>query len=182
MKNYVKIILYAYPLLKTVDKDYEEHIRNRALLSYDGRWTAEQTAEYLAEEILNMRRLEELKEKVERVLSRLTDVDKTLVEIRYFGKGRKLQGFLQKQKNPLTKRSWTERSYFRYQERLGEKIASLLALEGITEEKYKREFSPIDVMQKIEQMLKRRGMYELKACCGQVIPPFHRADGVAALG
>ncbi|MBP3422500.1 MAG: hypothetical protein J6K86_01910, partial [Clostridia bacterium] len=54
LKNYVKIILYAYPLLKTVEKDYEEHIGNKALLSYDGRWTAEQTAEYIAGEILEM--------------------------------------------------------------------------------------------------------------------------------
>lgn len=182
MKNYVKIILHAYPFLKTVDKDYEEHIKNRALLSYDGSWTAEQTAEYLAGEILNMRRLEWLKKTLEEVLQKLTDVERTLTEIRYFGKGRMLKGFLQKQKNPFTKRAWTERSYFRYQERLGDKIASLLVLEGITEEVYERELASIDVLQKIEQMMKRRGRYELKARQGQINPPFHRADGAAVLG
>ncbi len=155
MKNYVKTILCAYPFLKTVEEDYEEHIRNRALLSYDGRWTAEQTAEYLAEEILNMRRLEWLKGKIEGVLNKLTDVEKTLAEIRYFGKRRKLKSFLKKEKNPLSKRAWTERSYFRYQERLGDKISSLLALDGLTEEIYERELASIDVIQKVEKAASR---------------------------
>lgn len=157
MKNYVKIILHAYPFLKTVEEDYEEHIKNRALLSYDGRWTAEQTAEYLVNEILNMRRLEWLKRKIERVLDKLTDVERTLVEIRYFGKTRKLKSFLEKEKNPLSKRRWTERGYFRFQERLGNKIASLLILEGLTEERFERELAPIDVIEKIAQRVKRRG-------------------------
>lgn len=155
MRNYVKIILHAYPFLKTVGEDYEAHIRNRALLSYDGRWTAEQTAEYLAAEILNMRRLEWLKARIENALGKLTDVERTVTEIRYFGKGRKLKGFLQKQKNPLSKRAFTERSYFRYQERLGDKISSLLALEGVTEEVYRRELAPIDVIQKIAKTAER---------------------------
>lgn len=155
MKNYVKIILHAYPFLKTIEKDYEEHIRNRALLSYEGKWTAQQTAEYLAEEILNMRRLEWLKERIEKMLGKLTDVERALTEIRYFGKGRRLKSFLEKQKNPLNKRSWTERSYFRYQERLGEKISSLLVLSGVTEEVYERELAPIDVIQKIAKAERR---------------------------
>ena len=152
LRSYVKTILHAYPFLKTVGEDYEEHIRNRALLSYDGRWTAEQTAEYLATEILNMRRLEWLKTKIENVMGKLTDVERTLTEIRYFGKGRKLKSFLQKQKNPLSKRAFTERSYFRYQERLLDKISSLLILDGVTEEVYRRELAPIDVIQKVEKV------------------------------
>ena len=155
MKNYVKIILHAYPFLKTVGEDYEEHIRNKALLSYDGRWTATQTAEYLAGEILNMRRLEWLKDKIEKTLAKLTDVERTLAEIRYFGKGRKLKTLFEKGKNPLSKRAWTERGYFRCQERLGDKLSSLLALEGVTEEVYERELAPIDVIQKIEKSVRR---------------------------
>ena len=160
MKKYVKIILHAYPFLKTIEKDYEEHIRNRALLSYEERWTAQQTAEYLAEEILNMRRLEWLKDRIEKMLSRLTDVERALTEIRYFGKGRRLKSFLEKQKNPLTKRGWTERSYFRYQERLGEKLSSLLVLNGVTEEVYERELAPIDVIQKIFKAEQRARVFQ----------------------
>ena len=170
LKNYVKIILHTYPFLKTVGQDYEEHIRNRALLSYDGRWTAEQTAEYLATEILNMRRLEWLRVKIENMLDKLTDVERGLTEIRYFGKGRKLKSFLQKQKNPLSKRAFTERGYFRYQERLLDKISSLLILDGVTEEVYRRELASIDVIQKIAKtaeracaLQKRRGQVRVES-------------------
>ena len=52
MENYTKVVLYAYPLLRTVGEDYAEHIRNKALLSYDSAMTTERLAEYLAEEIL----------------------------------------------------------------------------------------------------------------------------------
>ena len=51
LENYAKTILFAYPLLKTVEKDYEEHIRNKALLSFNGRTTALALAEYLAQDL-----------------------------------------------------------------------------------------------------------------------------------
>ena len=56
MENYVKVALYAYPILRTVSEDYAEHIRNKALLSYDSGKSAEQLAVYLAEEILQKAR------------------------------------------------------------------------------------------------------------------------------
>lgn len=89
LENYTKVVLYAYPLLRTVGEDYAEHIRNKALLSYDSAMTTERLAEYLAEEILCKERLEWLKRTVEDVLSRLSDVERTLVAIRYFGKTKK---------------------------------------------------------------------------------------------
>ena len=156
MKNYVKIILYAYPLLKTVEKDYEEHIGNKALLSYDGRWTAEQTAEYIAGEILEMRRLEWLKEKVKEVLASLTDVEKTLVAIRYFGKSKRIKTFLKEEKNPLKSGKWTERSYFRRQARLGDKIGGAFALAGLTEEVFLEDFAHIEIFKRVAQLLEKR--------------------------
>ncbi|MBO5277074.1 MAG: hypothetical protein J6B05_00295 [Clostridia bacterium] len=156
LKNYVKIILYAYPLLKTVEKDYEEHIGNKALLSYDGRWTAEQTAEYIAGEILEMRRLEWLKEKVKEVLASLTDVEKTLVSIRYFGKSKRIKTFLKEEKNPLKSGKWTERSYFRRQARLGDKIGGAFALAGLTEEVFLEDFAHIEIFKRVAQLLEKR--------------------------
>ena len=156
LKNYAKVILYAYPLLRTVEKDYEEHIGNKALLSYEGRWTAEQTAEYLAREILEMRRLEWLKAIVKKTLDGLSDVEKTLVAIRYFGKRKGVKALLSDEKNPLKESGWTERSYFRKQERLGEKLTELFALAGLTEEVFKREFANIDIFKKVARALEKR--------------------------
>ncbi len=151
LKNYAKAILYAYPLLATVEEDYESHIKNKALLSYDNGKSAVEIATYLAGEILEMRRLEWLKGKVAEVLARLTDVERTLVEIRYFGKTKRLKCLLQKQKGtqPLRKPFLTERTYFRRQQRLGEKLCGLFTLYGLTEDRFLTEFLPMEIFRKI---------------------------------
>ncbi len=139
LKNYAKAVLYAYPLLKTVEEDYEAHIKNKALLSYEK--SAERVATCLAGEILEMRRLEWLKAKIGEVLQGLTEVERTLVAIRYFGKSKQMKALMQK--------PWTERTYFRKQQRLGEKLGGLLVLNGVTEECFMRELLPIEMLQKI---------------------------------
>ncbi len=151
MKEYAKIILYAYPLLATVERDYEEHIRNRAILSYGDRWNAQQTAEYLAGEIICMRRLEWLKARLSEVFAKLTDEERVLVKIRYCGKSKKSRS----EKNEAEQRiaTWTERTYFRRQARLGEKLGALLTLAGVTEEVYLNEFSQMEMFEKISRYL-----------------------------
>lgn len=152
MKNYVKSILFAYPLLKTVGKDYEEHIKNRALLSYDSNKTAEELAEYLAEEILQMHRLEWLKARVELVLEKLSGVERTMVEIRYFGKSKGVKKLVGTGIGEgLQRASFPERTYFRKQRRLGEKLGSLFVLAGMTENIYERDFADIELFKEIDK-------------------------------
>ncbi len=143
MKEYAKAVLYAYPLLKTVGADYEEHIKNKAVLSYFTPQGAYKAAEYLAGEILEMRKLEWLKSKVEEALRKLTETERALIAARYFGKRRK-----------AADKPWTERTYFRKQLRLGEKIAGLLTLSGLTEGVYEKEFAQMETFRKIERCLR----------------------------
>ena len=56
LENYVKVVLYAYPILKNVGQDYQQHIQNKALLSYKSEALAERLVEYIAEEIINKRK------------------------------------------------------------------------------------------------------------------------------
>ena len=151
MKNYARIILYTYPLLRTVEKDYEEHIGNKAILSYEGRWTAEQTAEYIAGEILEMRRLEWLKNTVRGILEKLSKEERALVAMRYFGKKKIL-------KTANGGDAWTERSYFRKQAKLGEKLGEAFVLSGLTEELFIQEFAKMDIFRKVERVLEKRRM------------------------
>ena len=72
MENYVKEILFGYPLLKTIEEDYALHIKNKAVLSHNCATSAEKLAEYLAGEILAMRSLENLKRIVGNVLDKLS--------------------------------------------------------------------------------------------------------------
>ena len=144
--------MYVYPLLGTVEKDYEEHIRNKALLSYDSSTTARRLAEYLAEEILAMRKLEWLKGKVEELLNGLSDVERILVRIRYFGQRKKIQA-LKARQGQEEKGGWSERSYFRRQARLAQKIGATLEKLGLSEEIYNRELLGLEIVKKIHNFV-----------------------------
>ncbi len=145
MENYAKVILYTYPLLKTVGKDYADHIRNKALLSYESAWDTERLTEYLAEEILRKERLEWLRSVVEEVLAELNDLEKALVAIRYFGKRKRTKAACQD--------NMSERDYFRRQQRLAEKLNKLLGEKGLTEEVYLRDFAGLDIFEKIHRFV-----------------------------
>ncbi len=153
LENYVKVVLYVYPLLKTIGKDYEEHIKNKALLSYKATRT-EDLAIYLAEEILAKEKLEWLKDAVDEVLGKLSDVERTLIAIRYFGKRRKVRTFLRlKERNERGLNEWSEREYFRKQKRLSDKVGAMLAVSGLTKEKYEKEFSKMELFEKVDKFV-----------------------------
>ncbi len=149
-------MLYAYPLLKTVGQDYEQHIRNKALLSYDGKWNTVRLAEYLAEEILRKERLEWLKGVIDKVLDKLSETERALVALRYFGKRRKKRpcadgGTAQGQTNCIP--AWSDRTYFRMQRKLSQKVGAMLTAAGLTERVFERELAPIEMIAKIHRFV-----------------------------
>ena len=159
MENYAKAVLYAYPLLKNVGREYDEYIRNKALLSYRSASPAWALAETIAEQIVEKQKLEWLKERVEKVLARLDDTERTLLAVRYFRGGGRSGGLLIK-KTPVEadgKRAeiaaWSERKYFRRQSRLAEKVGAMLCGVGITEEVFEREYAPLDTFRKIYEFV-----------------------------
>ena len=157
MEKYMKAVLYAYPLLKTVEEDYAEHIRNKALLSYNSRLTTQELAEYLAEEILHKNRLSWLKNVVEQTLARLSETERTLLEIRYFGKKRKLRFCLneQSEQNGEACFVWSERKYFRMQQKVGEKVSAMLKVAGVTKPVFEGELAEIDIFRKVLRYIER---------------------------
>lgn len=143
MKEYVKTILYAYPLLKTIEKDYQEHIVNKAILSYRGQASTMCEAEYLAKEIMEKRNLAWLKTCVEEVLLMLSDTERTLIAVRYFGRVKKIKkGAVSSKAEGVKKRKrvLSERTYFRVQNRLVQKLAELLAGVGLSERAFDEMF------------------------------------------
>lgn len=146
MENYAKVILYTYPLLRTVGKDYADHIRNKAVLSYESSWGTEKLAEYLAEEILRKERLEWLKSVVDEILGELNDWERDLVNVRYFAKGRK-------RAQARCRENMSEREYFRRQQRLAEKLNKMLREKGVTKEIYLRDFAVMDIFEKIHRFV-----------------------------
>ena len=115
MENYIKAVLYAYPLLKTVGEDYAEHIKNKAVLSYHTPRGTQRLAEYLAEEILRKNCLLWLRDVIEKTLAKLSELERQLIEMRYFGK-RRNAALTYRGKDGVEK-PWSERKYFRYNTR-----------------------------------------------------------------
>ena len=187
MENYVKVVLYAYPFLQNVGRDYEEHIQNKAILSYRSNKTAEEVALYLAEEIIRQRELVALKNLIDGVLDKLSTVEKLLVQIRYFGKERKMKKCLQPVKEGGYE-NWSESKYFRRQNRLTEKVQAMLLSAGLTKEVFEKKFAQDDIFKEAIKILKRR---ERKVCDNErswlrferkkVNLPLRKVDGEAVL-
>lgn len=146
LKEYVKAVLYVYPLLKTVETDYAEHIKIRALLSYRSPKTTEEQLEYLANEIIEKRRLQTLKHIVEHVLDKLCDEERALVWARYFTKKEKIR--LQDGADSMS-------TYFRKQSRLYTKLCAMFGVAGLTEEKFDREYAPMALLRLAAKKAKR---------------------------
>ena len=154
MENYVREILYGYPLLKTVGKDYEIHIRNKALLGSNA--DGLRLAEYLAGEILQMDKLETLQGIVKGALDRLTEEERILIEGRYFGKRKKLRDFL-KRRAESGQAVWSPRTYARRQQAAESKVCALLFCAGITKDRYLQEFATTDIFKKVRQYWESKG-------------------------
>ncbi len=156
MENYAKAVLYAYPLLETVDKDYEEHIYNKAILSYRSEKRAEELAEYIAGEILEQRKLVWLKDLLERALRGLNETENAFIAVRYFGKGGKIKRAFA----PATEKegALSESKYFRLQRKLGNKIGERLVALGLTKEVFERDFGKMKIFQGIFRRMERKGL------------------------
>lgn len=145
-------MLYAYALLDTVSEDYEEHIRNKAVLSCLRTEPAGRIAEKIAWEILEKRVLETFKAKAEGILSMLTDTERTLVAIRYLGKGRSVKESLLNGASG----GWSERKYFRAQARLLDKLCILFERAGLTKGYFEEELIHIDIFAKVRSALQKK--------------------------
>ena len=151
MEEFVKEVLYAFPLLKTVEKDYEEHIENKAVLSYKSNLSTENLAEYIVGEILEKERLTWLKGVVSGVLDKLNDLERAMVGVRYFGHKRK-----EKLPAGTALGAWSERTYFREQERLGKKLGGMLTAAGLTAEVFEKWFAPTQLFETVHKYAKKR--------------------------
>lgn len=142
--KYAKAVMYAYPLLKSVEKDYDQYIQNKALLSY--KCEAFTAAWTIAKRIQEKRSLVWLRERVDKLLKVLSQSERALVEARYFGKKSAENG--------------TEcgRSYFRRQNRLAKKIACVLSELGVTQEVFDKAFAEMDIFQSIYRFAERKGV------------------------
>ena len=150
MENCVKTVLYAYPVLQRAEEAYAHHIRNRAVLSCDGRMDTEKLTEYLLEEILQKRRLEWLKNTIDEVLNRLNALERALIEAAFLKKRRKIKRVVDKSiKQVLNIKSWSDHTRLRFLNRAFQKVKAMLIAQGLTKTRFEEEFLSIETIGKI---------------------------------
>jgi hypothetical protein len=151
LEKFVKAVLYAYPLLETVEKDYDEHIYNKAILSYKSERSAEVLAEYILGEIVEKNRLVWLKALVQRVLNGLSETERAFISAKYF---RKQNAGLENKKNGESEVS--ESTYFRLQQRLGNKVGERFVANGLSKEVFDSDFSQMTIFKELLARLSKQ--------------------------
>ena len=145
---YEKLILYAYPQLLPLAESSERAAENKALLSFRSYERADMIAERIAEELRSAGQLRILHAEVEAILPHFTQEERFLLEYKYFRRREALRKY-----GEVTL-SFSERSYFRRQRALLEKVSSLLKARGITEENFCLRFASYEPFQRILRALK----------------------------
>ncbi len=139
MENYIKASLRVYPFMALTQSAYEQHIRNKAVLSCNGRTNTEELAEYLAEQILHKRRLFWLEGVIERTLEKLTEPERLLVGAAFFGERRETGSVVD---------GWSESKRLRVQTRCFERLEGMLKSAGLTKKFFDEALVKIELVRK----------------------------------
>ncbi len=141
-----------------MQKEYQKHIENRAVLSYRELASVENQVEYLAKEIAEKRNLLWLQTCVDKVLAQLTDGERTLIAVRYFGKTRAIKKAVVAKAKQQTQRksAMSERTYFRLQNRLICKVGELLGRMGVDKKTFDELFAKQPLFEQVSLLQAKR--------------------------
>ena len=156
-RDYIKTALYVYPALKAAAKEVGEHVMRKACLSYGDRLSCEALTEYLLGQIDTKDRLETLFYTIGNALDELSDQEKFLLQVRYFGgKNKVISAYSDEE---IQKLCGSRRSYYRRQEKLVKKIGERFMRKGLDEEKFYSEYGSIELIRRVDRALSagRRG-------------------------
>lgn len=145
-KQYVKVILYAYPYLCGLADASRVAASNKAVLSFRSYASAFDAALEVAEEIVLAERLESLSARLGEILSSLSEEERFLLEYKYFRRRRELARF-------GADLPYSERSYFRRQSALLQRVGSLLTAGGWTDKAFFEAFGEYAPFMRILQAI-----------------------------
>lgn len=151
-KEYVAVLLYAYPRIDEFIYDLSEGINIKARLSFRSFATAERLAEEMIGMIFVERELERLKSAMEKVFSDFSEEEKNLLDYKYFHQKKNLS------KTHMGEKQTSERSYFRKQNALFQKICSRFLQAGLTEEWFSVSFGEYKPFQNALARLRRKSL------------------------
>ena len=128
MKDYQKVLLYAYPKLERMAEDIGQIVLAKARASVMGRETALACAEKLIRYNFLRGQILFLKDELDGMLSCFSREERFLLEYKYFRRKSRLEGEF-----AGVCVSCSERTYFRRQARLASKLNGLFVRSGLDE-------------------------------------------------
>ena len=145
---YAKTVLYVYPNIMNIVKQIDEVVEKKALSSMDDYSPCLAQCEKISEYTRQKINFLILKRVCDRIMSKLSDEEKTLLEYKFFKRKKReeFDGF-----------DFSSRTYFRKQIRLAEKFARLLIKGGIKEENFAEDYLASEFMR---DLYKRVGEQE----------------------
>ncbi len=147
--TYVKVLLYAYPKLDALAEAVAGGAEVKALLSFRMPADACRLAEKIAEEVVSAKRLSCLKSELEELWEGFSEEELFLLEYKYFRRKGELSGRFAGRTLPFS-----ERSYFRMQNALLQKVAARLIARGWTERRFFAEFGGFAPFVRVYRALK----------------------------
>lgn len=134
---YAKVILLAYPYLDDAVALIDKQVEKRCKLSFYSTKPCYLYAEKITELISDKRYLILLKEKIGKLLSKLTDEERLLIGYKYF-KNRPIEGF-----------DYKSRQYFRKQNKVLEKFNKMLEAIKLNEETFLKHYGKIQYIKSV---------------------------------
>ena len=145
---YAKTILYAYPVIDDIIEQIDELVEKKAFSSMSDYSPAINQCNKIVEYSVQKGYLYILREGVFDIIKDFSAVELDLLDYKYFKK---------KPKEYYADFDYLSRQYFRRQNRVVIKFANLLQKKGFTDEKFEKEYIPI---QFFKELLKRVTEYE----------------------
>lgn len=135
-KTYVKVLLYAYPKMEDLASAISAGAEVKAALSFRAPGDTFSVAESVANEILRASFLRKTYAELGEIFSRCTNEELYLLEYKYFRRKKVLR-----ERFAECPVNCSERSYYRKQAMLLNKIAAALIMRGMTEQWFFERFS-----------------------------------------
>ena len=133
--DHVRALLYAYPMAERLAEAVKEGARVRACLSFRSPRNTLSVMESIAADVEYAECLLEWKSRLDRVLSHCSDEELFLLEYKYFRRRKQLKAWEER-----VALSCSERSYFRKQKEVLERVSRRLVRRGGTREAFLKDF------------------------------------------
>lgn len=146
--DYVKVLLYAYPKLDMIAEAISSGAEIKAYLSFRTTDTLA-CAELICQRIMQSRALRELSRKMGEIVAAMSEEEQYLLEYKYFRRREELEG-----RFGQTCFTGSEREYYRRQNAVWRKTASLLIARGVTEDAFFRDFWKIPSFRRVYRAVK----------------------------